>query len=279
VITVLTIVYNQRVYTEMLLNSLSCPECADVPFELVCIDNGSTDKTEQLVSSYPLTKNPNFKNLTYFAFSENRGVAAAINQGFHLAKAEFVLQADNDVVFGPQSLSIMQNWMEKNPQGMISPNWPWIQKKLGIHYFDNPTSITPDKLKKLEKTGLKAKLEPFRATGSCWMCSKELFAKIGGWDMEYKNICASDDFLWKVALSGVPRFTVPCPVYHPGKVTRGKIPQNSEQQEKDLNRFAEKWGGHPEDKNHLRELQRKAGIEPDPESRTTLWQRLFRGSQ
>ncbi|MCK5241135.1 glycosyltransferase family 2 protein [bacterium] len=274
-ITVLTIAYNQRLYTEMLLNSLSRPECANVPFELVCIDNGSTDKTEQLVVTYPLTKNPNFKNLTYFAFSENLGVAAAINKGFQLAQTDYIVQADNDVVFGPQSLSIMRAWMERYPLGMISPNWPWIQKKLGIRYFENPGDITPPKLKKLKKTGLKAKLEPFRATGSCWMCSQELFAKIGGWDTEYKNICASDDFLWKVSLSGAKRFIVPCPVYHPGKITRGKIPENSEQQEKDLRRFAEKWGGHPEDKSRLRELQRKAGVAPDPELPKTIWQRLF----
>ncbi len=262
-ITVICIAYNQRIFTEMLLTSLANPVCADVPFELVFVDNGSTDGTRDLVEAYPLSGNPNFQGLTFHAFPENQGVAAAINQGFKLAKSEFVMQADNDVVFGPRSLSILENWMRRYPHGLISPNWPWIQKKLGINYFQSVASFTPAKLKKLEKTGLRAKLEPFRATGSCWMCSQELFNRIKGWDTGYKNICASDDFLWKVALSGAARYTVPCPVYHPGKITRGKMPRSSEQQERDLRRFREKWGAHPEDKNRLRRLQQEAGIVPD----------------
>ncbi|MCD4814234.1 glycosyltransferase [bacterium] len=274
-ITLLTIAYNQRLYTEMLLASLALADCADVDFELVFVDNGSNDGTRTLVEAYPLKKNSHFKGLTYFAFPENQGVAAAINRGFDLAKTTFVLQADNDVVFGPHSFSILESWMHRHPRGMISPNWPFIQKKLGMGYFDSPRGITPEKLEKLEKTGLKAKLEPFRATGSCWMCSKELFLTIRGWDTGFKNICASDDFLWKVAVSGAERFTVPCPVYHPGKITRGKIPKSSEQQEKDLQRFQERWQGHPEDKNCLRMHQQTAGLQMDPEPKIYLYKRLF----
>jgi len=274
-IAVLSIAHNQRLYTEMFLTSLANPECADVAFELIFIDNGSTDGTRELLRSYPLKRNPNFQGLTYFAFTENRGVAAAINKGFELAKAEFVLQADNDVIFGRKSFSIMWSWMERYPQGMISPNWPWIQKKLGTQYFKGLQDLTPARMKKLEKTGLRARVEPFRATGSCWMCSRKLFVKIGGWDTDYKNICASDDFLWKVALSGAERFTIPCPVYHPGKITRGNMPKSSEQQVKDLQRFVEKWGGHPEDKKLLRELQCQAGLTPDPESNISIWKKIF----
>lgn len=274
-LTVLTIAFNQSEYTSLLLDSLTNPVCADTPFDLVFVDNGSTDGTRDLVESHSLAQNPNFRNLAYHAFPENRGVAAAINQGFQMAKNNFVLQADNDVIFGPHSLSILEGWMRQYPGGMISPNWPWIQKRLGMQYFPSGAGITPAKLKKLEKTGLKAKLEPFRATGSCWMCSRELFQRIGGWDTEYKNICASDDFLWKVALSGAERFTVPSPVYHPGKITRGKMPRSSEQQEKDLQRFQEKWGGHPEDKNHLRKLQTQAGLVPDPQTWTARLRGMF----
>lgn len=271
-ISVLSIAYNQRQYTEMLLESLRRPDCADYPFALIFVDNGSTDGTRELVHGYPLADNPAFRGLRYHAFPENRGVAAAINQGFRMAQTDYVLQADNDVVFGPRSLSLLMAWADRHPGSMISPNWPWIQKKLGTRFFRSPADLTPAKLKKLERTGLKAALEPCRATGSCWLCARDLFNRVGGWDEGFRNICASDDFAWKVAVSGAERYTIPSPVYHPGKVTRGQMPRSSEQQEKDIRRFIEKWGGHPEDKNTLRKWQLRAGLKPDPESRG-FWKR------
>ncbi|MBN1595098.1 glycosyltransferase family 2 protein, partial [candidate division FCPU426 bacterium] len=153
-LTVLAIAYNQRLYTEMLLSSLCRAECADMPYQLVFIDNGSIDGTQELVNTYPLAQNQFFRGLIYHAFPDNRGVAAAINQGFALAKTDFVLQADNDVVFGPQSLSLLYAWMMKHPQGLISPNWPWIQKKLGTSYFTGASDITPRSLQNLKRLGL-----------------------------------------------------------------------------------------------------------------------------
>lgn len=275
-ISIVTIAYNQRHYTEMLLKSITDPRCADRPFDLVFVDNGSTDGTPEMVKQYPLKKNPNFMNLTYFAFEENKGVAAAINKGVELSRRPVILQADNDIVFGFGSLGIMCDWINNYPEAMISPNWPWIQKKLGLHYFAGPNSMTESKHKKLRRLGIKAPAEKYRATGSCWMCSKALFEKVGGWDRAFRNICASDDFLFKIALSGAKRYTIPCPIYHPGKITRTTIPKNNEQQEKDLNLFISRWGGHPEDKSLVRKLQLNAGITPDPVEKKSIWKKLLR---
>ncbi|MCK5217881.1 glycosyltransferase [bacterium] len=274
-ISLISMAYNQQHFTEMLLTSLADPECADVPFELVFIDNGSSDSTPDLVQNFPLKRNANFLGLHYHAFPENRGVAQAVNQGVKLAKGDVILQADNDIIFGPSSFSILKSWISRHPGAMISPNWPWIQKKLGRTFFTSSQDITSKKMHYLKNSGMRAPLEKYRATGSCWMCSKKLFQKVNGWDVEYKNICASDDFLWKIALTGAARFTVPCPVYHPGKITRGSLPKNSAQQEKDLKRFNQYWGGHPEDRELLRKHQSQAGLVPDPLPRKSFWRSLF----
>lgn len=274
-ISIITIALNQRAYTEMLLKSLSQPQCADMPFELVFIDNGSTDGSAEMVKQYPLNNNPNFMHLTYYRFTSNQGVAAAINKGVELARREIILQADNDIVFGPESLSVLLKFYRTHPKAMVSPNWPWVQKKLGINFIKNSSELTGTKLKKLRRLGMNAPLEPYRATGSCWMCSKTLFEQVGGWDSTYKNICASDDFLMKIAISGAQRYTIPCPIYHPGKITRSKIPNNHEQQQKDLQRFIQKWGGHPEDKELFRNQQLLAGVMVDPPINRTFWKKLM----
>jgi GT2 family glycosyltransferase len=251
--SVITIAHNHNRYTEMLLASLANPLCCDLEFELVFINNGSTDNTEELVKKYPLKNNPYFQKLTYHAFPENRGVAAAINQGVRLSQNAVILQADNDVIFGPKSFSCLGQWSRRHPGAVISPNWPWIQKKIGWNLFTSTRELTRKNLEHLYRVGMRAPLEKARATGSCWLCPKDLFLKVGGWDEGFLNACASDDFIWKIMLTGAPCFTVPCPVFHAGKITRGHVPRNEEQEHKDLARFQERWGAHPEDKRILKQ--------------------------
>lgn len=262
-LSVVTMAYNHREYTELLLASLAEPECADEAFELIFIDNGSSDGTRELVAGYPLQKNPFFQGKIYHAFPENRGVAAAVNKGVALSTGSWILQADNDVIFGAQSFSILQAWRVKHPRALISPNWPWIQKKLGTDFFSPSSGITLNKMNRLRKIGLKAPLETARATGSCWSCSRSLFEQAGGWDPGFLNVCASDDFIQKISLTGARRLTVPCPVFHAGQITRKAVEKNREQEEKDLLRFKQRWGGHPKDlKKQGRPRIRAASILP-----------------
>ena len=131
-LSIISIAHNHRDITEVFLASLARAECADLPFELIFIDNGSSDGTLDLVQKYPLRANSNFRGLQCCRFSGNLGVAAAINQAADLAKNPVLLQADNDIVFGPGSLSTLWGWFEHFPQGMVSPNWSWLQKKYPI---------------------------------------------------------------------------------------------------------------------------------------------------
>ena len=158
------------------------PACCDAEYELVFIDNGSSDHTPELIKNYPLHRNSNFRKLKYRRFQENRGVAAAINAGVKFSAGSLILQADNDVVFGPKSLSTLCAWMGKYPGALVSPNWPWIQRKLGTRYFTSAAGMTPDALAAWAEKGMQAPLEKNRATGSCWICSKKLFLKVKGWD-------------------------------------------------------------------------------------------------
>jgi len=85
-LSILSIAHNHRDITEFLLTTLARPECADIPYELVFIDNGSTDDTLSLVKNFPLSANPNFRGLTYHRFSKNQGVATGINQAVNMLR-------------------------------------------------------------------------------------------------------------------------------------------------------------------------------------------------
>jgi glycosyltransferase involved in cell wall biosynthesis len=59
-------------------------------FELIIVDDGSTDNTERLVKSF------NSKKIRYIRHRENKGPAAARNTGIRSAKGDFIAFQDSD---------------------------------------------------------------------------------------------------------------------------------------------------------------------------------------
>ncbi|MDD4995900.1 MAG: glycosyltransferase family 2 protein [Patescibacteria group bacterium] len=78
-------------------------------FSLLIIDNGSTDRTLDIVKNYSQEKiKEKFgRNNKLFVFYNNKniGYSRAHNQGFHLQKSEFVLILNPDVILEPDFLN------------------------------------------------------------------------------------------------------------------------------------------------------------------------------
>ncbi len=67
-------------------------------FEVLVVDDGSTDDTEDLVTAFGDSR------IRYLAQSENRGVGAARNRGLREARGEFVAFLDSDDEWHPKKL-------------------------------------------------------------------------------------------------------------------------------------------------------------------------------
>lgn len=77
-------------------------------FELIIIDDGSTDHTNQLIQKY--------SGKLFCHFQARQGVSNARNHGIRLAKGEYICFLDSDDMWQPEKLSYQVEFMETHPE-------------------------------------------------------------------------------------------------------------------------------------------------------------------
>ena len=95
-------------------------------FELIVVDDGSTDGTEELLASY-------LSRLTYI-YQEHRGVSAARNHGIVSARGEYLSFLDSDDLWLRDKLSTQMRFMEFHPECRICyTDEIWIRKGVRVN--------------------------------------------------------------------------------------------------------------------------------------------------
>lgn len=96
-VSVIIPVYNAEEYLKQCLDSLSAQTLRE--FEVICVDDGSTDKSNDLLVEYQK------KDSRFVAIhQDNFGAAVARNNGFAYAKGEYVVFLDSDDFFADDFL-------------------------------------------------------------------------------------------------------------------------------------------------------------------------------
>ena len=75
----------------------------DEPWEMICIDDGSTDDTKKLLEQYSKKK----PYLRVLIFDKNYGQSSAFSAGFKASLGEFVITMDGDCQNDPQDIPKM----------------------------------------------------------------------------------------------------------------------------------------------------------------------------
>ncbi len=78
-------------------------------FELIVVDDGSTDNTKAVVESY---KDPRIR----YVYQENRGASAALNTGINISAAEYIAFLDSDDLYLEAALEKSVNSLESHKQ-------------------------------------------------------------------------------------------------------------------------------------------------------------------
>ncbi len=109
-------------------------------WELIIIDDGSSDNTRLVVEKY-LTDG----RIKYF-FQANQGVVAAINYGINKASSEIITFLGSDDWYKPDHLLVNYNYLQVNPAiDLIHSNVEVIGSSLAPDYTKPGLSINLDK--------------------------------------------------------------------------------------------------------------------------------------
>src|SRR5215831_19722844 len=101
-VSVVMPVYNAEATLEECLTKLGQSTFED--FEVVVVDDGSTDRTKEILSQFPVRVIPS---------SGRVGPAAARNLGAQVATGEFLFFIDSDVMVRPDTLSLLAEGFER----------------------------------------------------------------------------------------------------------------------------------------------------------------------
>lgn len=107
-VTVLLPVYNGADYLDAALASILGQSFKD--FELLVIDDGSTDLTPEIIGACRDDR------IRYIRHERNLGLIATLNEGLGLATSKYVARMDADDVCHPQRLEMQHRFMEEHPE-------------------------------------------------------------------------------------------------------------------------------------------------------------------
>jgi glycosyltransferase involved in cell wall biosynthesis len=106
-ITVLMPAYNVAAYIAEAIQSVLQQSFTN--FELLIVNDGSTDDTAEIIKSFGDTR-------IVLINRNNGGVAEALNTGLEYARAQYIARFDADDICHPKRLEIQYRFMQSNPE-------------------------------------------------------------------------------------------------------------------------------------------------------------------
>lgn len=114
-ISVLMPAYNSEEYIGQAIESILNQTFSD--FEFIIINDGSNDKTADVVRSY------NDKRIRFVDNPKNKGLVAVLNQGLDLCRGEYVARMDSDDISLPKRFEKQVAYMDKHPECSVLGTW------------------------------------------------------------------------------------------------------------------------------------------------------------
>lgn len=131
-ISIILPVYNAQRYLNKALDSLFNQTFED--FELLAINDGSTDKSLKIITQYA-SRDSRIKVLN----QENQGLVSALNRGIKESLAPYIARMDADDIAHPRRLEKQIGYLESHPECVALGSWVTFIDDAGLPFFNYQT--------------------------------------------------------------------------------------------------------------------------------------------
>ena len=201
-ISVVMNAYNCEKYIKEVLDAIIGQTI--IPHEIIIVNDGSTDKTLQILKEYPKTLKRESKNRFVLVEKyriinqENKGIAASANRAIKEAKGKFIVFIESDAVVEPKFIEKSIKYLESNKKigvvaGYIKTANP---EKFWARMMGYDLEYRYDHIKKGEKAVEVQHLSPNNT-----VYRREVFDKVKYFDESY-NYCQDVEFSYRVKREG-----------------------------------------------------------------------------
>lgn len=211
-ISVIIPTYNRASFLKEAIESVLVQEYFQRPhrfsYELIVVDDGSTDQTQDVVASCG-------KSVKYY-FQEHKGVSAARNLGLELTSGDFIAFLDSDDLWKKEKIGIQMGFMKAFPQAKICYTEEiWMRRGL---------LVNPKKRHRKYSGWIFDKVLPLCLISlSSALFRRDVFEEIGKFD---ENLPACEDYDFGIRLAQkYPVYFIPRPLIikrggHPDQLSR-----------------------------------------------------------
>jgi len=177
--SIILVTYNKSEHTFRCLESIRA--FADVPYEIIIVDNASTDETLELLSR--------LDGVSIIKNETNLGFGLACNQGASKAKSENLLFLNNDTTISPGSFSALTRILEDRPDvGAVGAKIVLMDGTLqeaGSILWADGSNLGYGRGRDPSDPEFTYLREVDYCSGVCLMVRRDAFEKLGGFDDRY----------------------------------------------------------------------------------------------
>lgn len=216
-VSVVLVTYNPGALLEKCLDALN-DEITKLKGEVIVVDNSSSDGTPDLVEK----QHADFRLIRN---ADNRGFAAATNQGLATAQGEFLLLLNPDVVISSGTLTKLIGFLSQHSDiGIVGPRTYDNKGNVALSAYRTQTALAvlagylklhmvfPIGRLRRRVTTSDSATPPFQVgwvQGSCLMMRREVYETIGGLDEGFFLFNEEPDYCERAREAGWPTYYLP----------------------------------------------------------------------